>query len=171
MTNFLDYGEVTCARGEYQFKGIVYFTSNKGNKQEDQCEIGFETCLQADSLKKKIIEKNKKDMPFELQGRINEFFVFNHLNYDNVAEILDIEIDKINENFYVQVALSPSAKESIISSGFDNKTGARNLKNVYKTNILVPIIHSLESNKMFHDCCSVLVDYKNDEFKYTPQKD
>ena len=95
-----DEGRLTDSSGQVvNFKNvIVLMTSNIGAKQAADLgkSAGFVT--QTAELKKSIIQKQlKQTFTPEFLNRIDKIVFFNHLNEDNLKEIVKLEINKLNE--------------------------------------------------------------------------
>jgi len=78
----------------------------------------------------------------EFLNRIDDIVVFNWLNREALAEILDVTISDLNKRLArknVSVRLSPEVRELILEVGFDRRFGARFLKRAVRSHIENPL--------------------------------
>jgi ATP-dependent Clp protease ATP-binding subunit ClpC len=139
MLQVLDDGYLTDSLGrKIDFKNtIIIMTSNVGARQlKDFGQgVGFGTAAkiaQADDNSKSIIENAlKKTFAPEFLNRIDDVIVFNALEKEDIALIIEIELKKLYERIKelgYQLNLSDKAKAFIADKGFDKQFGARPLK-------------------------------------------
>ncbi|MBN2650911.1 MAG: ATP-dependent Clp protease ATP-binding subunit [Spirochaetales bacterium] len=166
LTNFLDKGVIQDGKGkDLYFNGLIFFTSNIGyNFFDTQMSIGFDKENKAELEEKRLKKLIEKQLPFEIIGRINDFFQFEKLSKEDLNMILAQTISKKNNALVSgKISLCHSACNYIIDKAFDPKTGARNLHHVYEKEILLPFIKtSLSSDKEK----SVFVTYEEEQLVF-----
>ncbi len=118
MLQILDDGRLTDTQGRVvNFKNCVVFaTSNLPNHD------GF--------------FKN------EMIGRLDDILYYEHLNDDTIFALLDREVEQLNEKLSgkeIALSLSEDFKIRIKNSGFDEKYGARPLKNAFNRMVIKPL--------------------------------
>jgi ATP-dependent Clp protease ATP-binding subunit ClpA len=144
LTNFLDKGLLQDGKGrEIQFNGLIFFTSNIGFSYYDsKAEIGFDDNKGSDVTEERRLQKLiEKEMPYEIIGRLNDFFPFRQLEKSDMFEILEKTVERKNKSLTGgSVKLCRTAIEYIVEKSFDSRTGARNLHHYYEKTILLPFI-------------------------------
>jgi len=92
-----------------------------------------------DEATKAIIEKQiRKTFSPEFINRIDDIITFNSLTKENIARIIDNELDKLYvrlDRLGVKVELGDSLKEMIIEKGYSPDYGARPLKRTIQKHI------------------------------------
>ena len=144
LLQVLDEGHMTDGLGrKIDFKNtVIIMTSNLGVKelQEFGNGIGFSTVGQfekqrdlAESVLKKAVSKQFAP---EFINRLDDIIIFESLQKEEISKIVDIELldlfDRVKENGY-SVELTKSAREFLITNGYDPKFGARPLKRAIQT--------------------------------------
>lgn len=85
----------------------------------------------------------------EFINRIDEILVFNDLNTDVIASIVDLQlrmaVDMLQEQG-IELKVDASAREHIIKFGYQPEYGARPIKRMIKQQILAPVAKFLLSN-------------------------
>jgi len=109
------------------FKNVILImTSNIGTKEPNV--MGFEK-----NNATKTANAIKSYFTPEFINRLSKVIEFNHLSLENILEIVDIEIAKLNkllENKNITVKLSFEAKEYIANEGYSDAYGARDIARV-----------------------------------------
>jgi ATP-dependent Clp protease ATP-binding subunit ClpC len=146
LLQVLDDGILTDSTGrKVSFKNtIIIMTSNTGSRQlKDFGQgVGFMTKSKEDKqdeAAKAIIEKQiKKTFSPEFINRIDDIITFNSLTKDNIARIIDNELDKLYvrlDRLGIKVELGDLLKEMIIEKGYSPDYGARPLKRTIQKHI------------------------------------
>ena len=82
----------------------------------------------------------------ELIGRLDGILYYNKLNHEVIKSILDRELNLLNEKLLsrdIVLDLAPELSDRIIAAGFDDKYGARPLKNAFNRLVIKPISKKL----------------------------
>ncbi|OGZ69200.1 MAG: ATP-dependent chaperone ClpB [Candidatus Staskawiczbacteria bacterium RIFCSPHIGHO2_02_FULL_34_9] len=141
-------GRLTDSKGRMvSFKNaIIIMTSNVGSDYINKISsIGFtnaEDVAQRESMKDKIADSLKDQFRPEFLNRIDEIVVFNYLKKDNVKEIVELEMTKVEKRLAakeIAIKVSEQAKDILLKEGFDQNLGARPLKRVIQRLILDPL--------------------------------
>lgn len=139
LLQMLDEGHMTDSNGrQVDFKNtLIIMTSNVGSRalSEFGDGVGFATSARIkgmrDRRRKYIMDALNRQFPPEFVNRVDELIFFEALTKDEIAKILDIELAYIYERLEdhgVTLLLTESAKEFLVSEGYDEKYGARPLK-------------------------------------------
>ena len=138
LLQVLDDGYLTDSLGRrVDFKNtIIIMTSNVGARQVKDfgLGVGFGTAAQKSQEDKNIqgVIQNalKKKFSPEFLNRIDDVVIFNNLNKDHLAKIIQLELDalqnRVKELGYC-LSLSKKAVTFLIDKGYDKQYGARPL--------------------------------------------
>ena len=169
----MDDGIMTDGLGrKIDFKNtIIIMTSNLGTRKLKTIGkgLGFSTTARKENLgqqTKSVIEKSlQKAFAPEFLNRLDDVILFNHLNQNNINQILEIEltkvINRINKLNY-KITLSTKAKEYLSQKGFDEKFGARPLKRVIQKHIEDLLAEYIISGNI-KEGDKINIDLKNDK--------
>ena len=114
-------------------------TSNLGNEIINQFSIGFtdgsdiEKTKQdkTEQMKEKINKTLRQHFKLEFLNRIDEVVVFKTLSKEDLAKIVDLELDKLEnrlKNKDIKIRITKKVKDMLAEKGFDQTFGARPLK-------------------------------------------
>jgi len=141
-------GRLTDSKGRMvSFKNtIIIMTSNVGSDYINKMSsIGFATkeeLATRASMKEKITDSLRDQFRPEFINRIDEIVIFNYLRKEQVKEIVDLEMSKVEKRLAakeISITISEKAKEFLLKEGFDQNLGARPLKRVIQRLILDPL--------------------------------
>lgn len=149
----LDDGRLTDSQGRtVDFRNtIIIMTSNLGAKRlhEDSAAMGFlagknetDTARVAETDRKEMLAEVKRFFRPEFINRLDEIIVFHPLTTDDLQEIVDRLVDRLNRTLRagdLAVTLTPKAKEVLIREGSDTQYGARPLKRALRSLVEDPI--------------------------------
>ena len=172
MLQVLDDGFLTDSLGrKINFQNtIIIMTSNIGARQVKDfgSGVGFETATikaQSTEIEKSVIEGAlKKTFAPEFLNRIDDIVIFNSLEKENIAEIVEIELEKLFNRVTklgYNLALTKEAKAFICDKGFDKKYGARPLNRAIQKYIEDLLAEQVISNKI-KEGDAILLDYIKD---------
>ncbi len=146
LLQILDDGTVTDASGrKIDFKNtVIIMTSNAGAENiVAPKNLGFATSKDPEAeyktMKTKVMDEVKRLFKPEFLNRIDEIIVFHMLTKTDVAKIVDILMESLNkrlkEQMEMTLILDDSAKDYLVSEGYDPKYGARPLKRAIQTKV------------------------------------
>ena len=172
MLQVLDDGFLTDSLGrKINFQNtIIIMTSNIGARQVKDfgSGVGFETATikaQSTEIEKSVIEGAlKKTFAPEFLNRIDDIVIFNSLEKENIAEIVEIELEKLFNRVTklgYNLTLTKEAKAFICDKGFDKKYGARPLNRAIQKYIEDLLAEQVVSNKI-KEGDAILLDYVKD---------
>ncbi|MBN1269564.1 MAG: ATP-dependent Clp protease ATP-binding subunit [Kiritimatiellae bacterium] len=174
LLQILEEGRLTDSLGRsVDFKNtIVIMTSNLGaNFLQRGGTLGFGGgSAEADyqQLKARMVEESKKVFKPELLNRVDEVIVFRQLVRGDVDQILDIETAKVKERLAakkIDLHLSASAREFLISKGFDPAYGARPLRRAIERYLEDPLAEEILRGNI-HEAEMVEVSASEDALKF-----
>ena len=106
----------------------------------------------------------KKTFAPEFLNRIDDIVIFNSLEKENIAEIVEIELEKLFNRVTklgYNLTLTKEAKAFICDKGFDKKYGARPLNRAIQKYIEDLLAEQVVSNKI-KEGDAILLDYVKD---------
>lgn len=137
MLQIMDDGHITDGLGrKIDFKNtIIIMTSNLGVSKLKSfgTGVGFNTTKKEEDKRQneeKILKSElEKHFPPEFLNRVSEVIVFNSLSKENIASIVELEVEKLSKRVEeatgFTINLHKSAKEFICDIGYDSENGAR----------------------------------------------
>lgn len=156
---------------------IVFMTSNLGASEMSRLSsggIGFAPKPGPDQMPnidrriyRVAVEAAKRKFSPEFMNRIDKVVVFRTLNRNQLQEILDIELNRVQARILATEArsfalhYSAAAKEFLLKEGTDLKYGARHLKRAIERHVVFPV-SSLISTEQIQGGDTVNVDVAAD---------
>ncbi|MCM3729184.1 ATP-dependent Clp protease ATP-binding subunit [Neobacillus cucumis] len=116
---------------------IIIMTSNAGVGNKTLGPIGFGSDEQQ-GVESHIVDKIGNHFKLEFLNRIDSIIEFNHLQKENLVEIIEIMMAELKETLEEQgisIEIDKEAKEKIAELGYSNVFGARPLRRVIQEKI------------------------------------
>jgi ATP-dependent Clp protease ATP-binding subunit ClpC len=145
LLQILEDGRLTDGQGRIvDFKNtVIILTTNLGTRDVAKAvSLGFSQSNDSDSnyerMKLKVQDELKKHFRPEFLNRIDDTVVFHQLSEDNILEIVDIMIARIEaqlRNKDMGMELTDGAKRFLANKGFDPVLGARPLRRTIQREI------------------------------------
>ncbi len=146
-------GRLTDSQGRVvDFKNtVIIMTSNIGARQiNPEKGMGIRGDLERrgndskayEGMRNKVMEEMKKTFRPEFLNRIDETIVFQSLTADEIFQIVDLMLDRVNKQVQSQdftLIVSPEVKEHLAREGFDQTMGARPLRRAVQRFIEDPL--------------------------------
>ena len=178
MLQVMDEGILTDNQGEVvSFKDtLILMTSNIGSKdvQNISKTIGFgDVNTVTDKKKNTAISKAIKDtFKPEFLNRLTGTVFFNNIDKKTCSKIVELELNKINNylsNKNIFINFSKSVKKFILTDGYSNTYGAREIKRTVETHVSDSLADYIIDNCIEKD---VVIDtkIKNKNVIYTNYK-
>ena len=141
LLQILDDGRLTDGQGRtVNFRNtVIIMTSNVG--QEIIAQKGT-----TDESKKELLAELKRTFRPEFLNRIDDIVIFNPLHKEEVAGILDIELEPIIERLKqrgIKLQITKKAKDFLLEKGYDPQYGARPLKRAVQKYVQDPLASRL----------------------------
>ena len=140
-------------------KAVIVMTSNIGHKEKSKRSLGF---LPQKEAEEEIYTKSlKKYLRPELLARIDNILFFNELGDSHLLKIIDQELLAIGERLKergVGVKWSPSVKKFIFNKIKEKNSHARDIKNLVKSIVHVPLSRFIVKNKKIEKISLKIVD-------------
>ncbi len=139
LLQILDDGRMTDGKGRtVDFKNtIIIMTSNIGSHIIQ--ELGMSD---RGLMEKKVSELLRSGFKPEFLNRIDETIIFDSLNREQIAEIVEIQVGKLKERLSqkkLKLTLNKKAVNYIVANGYDAAFGARPLKRAIQKYIENPL--------------------------------
>jgi len=139
LLQLLDEGRLTDSQGHtVDFRNtIVIMTSNLGSR----------FLARRDTLSEEEIARGMKDslrefFRPEFLNRVDEIIVFRFLSEEDIARIVDIQLEKLNERLAesgITLEIGDDLRKELASRGYDPEFGARPLKRLIQRMMLDPL--------------------------------
>jgi ATP-dependent Clp protease ATP-binding subunit ClpC len=148
LLQILEEGKLTDSFGRHvDFRNtVVILTSNLGHDfTKRNGGLGFGgggEALDYERLKAQMIDEAKRVFKPELLNRFDDVVVFRQLTEEDVADILDIEIRKVEGRLAAKgklLKLSKPARKFLVEKGFDRALGARPLRRAIEQYVEDPL--------------------------------
>lgn len=121
---------------------IIAFTSNLGVTEEGtNAPLGFNASseeAERENERKTVLESVRGHFRPEFLNRLDEVIVFNNFNDDELLEILDLEVKKLEvrmSQMQLTIDITDEAKAILVSEGATPGTGARGLRRVLEDHL------------------------------------
>ncbi len=172
LLQILEDGQLTDSKGKkVNFKNtIIIMTSNLGLKEFNQhAKMGFETDSEEEQqsyeeIKEHVLKETKNKFKPEFLNRLDKIIVFKPLDKKAISKIVDLRVKELVERLKeknINLKVGKSAKEQIITLGFDPENGARPIRRTIQQIIEDPLAEGLLDGK-FKEGDSISVrKYKN----------
>ncbi|WP_247950536.1 ATP-dependent Clp protease ATP-binding subunit [Streptococcus constellatus] len=157
LLQVLDDGRLTDGQGNtVNFKNtVIIATSNAG--------FGYESFTDDEEKDRKIMDRLKPYFRPEFLNRFNAVIEFSHLGKEDLAEIVDLMLDEVNQTLAkkdITLTVTDAAKHYLAEEGYDEVMGVRPLRRVIEQQIRDKVTD-------FHldhlDAKHLLADLKDDE--------
>ncbi|MDX1665292.1 MAG: ATP-dependent Clp protease ATP-binding subunit [Candidatus Promineifilaceae bacterium] len=149
LLQIMEEGHLSDAKGhQVDFRNaIIIMTSNVGAETIQRGpNLGF--AIQQDSpaaqdaeyreMRKKLMDELKRKFRPEFLNRVDSVIVFRELTRENILDIVDIILERVNERLVehnLSIKATQEAKEWLAREGYDPEFGARPLRRVIQTEV------------------------------------
>lgn len=138
----LDEGRLTDGQGHVvDFKNtIIIMTTNLGTKDINNM-VGFGSAnadTEYDRMSAKVMDEMKKNFRPEFLNRVDETIVFTKLNREELRQIVDLFIKKLNSKLFdrgMRIEMTVEAKDYLAVNGYDASMGARPLRRLIQREV------------------------------------
>ncbi|MHA6271319.1 AAA family ATPase [Streptococcus anginosus] len=157
LLQVLDDGRLTDGQGNtVNFKNtVIIATSNAG--------FGYESFTGDEEKDMKIMDRLKPYFRPEFLNRFNAVIEFSHLGKEDLAEIVDLMLDEVNQTLAkkdITLTVTDAAKHYLAEEGYDEVMGVRPLRRVIEQQIRDKVTdYHLDHLDVKH----LLADLKDDE--------
>ena len=147
-------GRLTDSQGRIvDFKNtVIIMTSNIGARsinpdrglgiRGDAARRGDDTARAQEAVKNRVMDEVKKTFRPEFLNRIDEVIVFQPLTEDEILQIVDLMLSRVNKQLQTQeltLEVSMDVKRYLAQEGFDQTMGARPLRRAIQRTIEDPL--------------------------------
>ncbi|HCC59032.1 MAG TPA: ATP-dependent chaperone ClpB [Solibacterales bacterium] len=154
LLQILDDGRLTDGQGRtVNFKNtVIIMTSNVGsNIIHDNGPIGFSVNSKAEAEPaRRLMEALRQTFRPEFLNRVDEVIVFNPLTRDDLTRIIEIQLGRVERMLAdrgLHLELTPAAKETLITDGYDPNFGARPMRRSIQRLVQDPLALQLLEGK------------------------
>jgi ATP-dependent Clp protease ATP-binding subunit ClpB len=147
LLQVLDDGRLTDGQGRtVDFKNtVLIMTSNLGSAWF------FEEALSPDGRRERVLDQVREAFRPEFLNRVDEIIVFDPLDKDEIARIVDIQIRALADRLAarkLELELTSAAREYLAEKGYDPSFGARPLKRLIQREVQDPLATKLLSGEL-----------------------
>ncbi len=147
LLQILEEGRLTDAQGRsVDFRNtVLIMTSNLGTQDLRKANVGFARADEAvtyDRMREKVTDALKTHFRPEFLNRIDEVIVFHELTKEEVTEIVDLMITRVQKQLEGQglgLELTQQAKYFLADMGYDPQLGARPLRRAIQRQVEDPV--------------------------------
>jgi ATP-dependent Clp protease ATP-binding subunit ClpB len=166
LLQILDDGRLTDSKGRVvDFKNtVLIMTSNLGSREIQSAEGNEQQAKEA------VIMVLRDHFKPEFLNRIDDIVVFRQLTRDQIAQIIDVQLEKLRKNLEergITLELDDSARDLIVAEGYDPVYGARPLKRAIQTLIQNPLAVRLLKGEIASGQ-TVRISADDGEMKFAP---
>jgi ATP-dependent Clp protease ATP-binding subunit ClpB len=141
LLQILDDGRLTDSKGRVvDFKNtVLIMTSNLGSRE---IQAATQNPLADRNIKDDVLQVLRDHFKPEFLNRIDDIVVFTQLTRQEIAMIIDVQLEKLRANLAernIEIVLDETARELIVSEGYDPVYGARPLKRAIQSLIQNPL--------------------------------
>lgn len=178
LLQILEEGMITDSFGrKIDFRNtIIILTSNVGAESiKRQTTLGFNAMAEDEAdfegMKAKIDIVAKKHFRPEFLNRLDELVVFRMLEKDSLNQIVDLEVAKLVKRLaekQIELVLEESARDLIVTEGYDPDYGARPMRRAVEQLLEDPLAEAILSGEVKegqHVTAKVKKDTKKVSFK------
>src|SRR5207244_3444694 len=173
LLQILEDGRLTDAQGRtVDFKNtVIIMTSNLGTADLKKSALGFARAdehVTYDKMKEKVHDELKRHFRPEFLNRIDDIIVFHQLSTEEIVEIVDLLIRRVQTQLDSQglgFELTPEAKYLLATRGYDAQLGARPLRRAIQRLVEDPLSEKILW-KEFHAGDTVVVDAEGEEIVF-----
>jgi len=170
LLQVLDDGRLTDSAGRtVDFKNtVIIMTSNVGTRAiGEEAEVGFRTTKKAVSaekeyemMKKKVMREVKQLFRPEFINRLDEIMVFKTLSEEEISQIVDLMIKRVNEELKHQglsIEITEKTRQLLVKEGYSKTYGARPLRRAIQKFIEDPLAEKI-LKKVFKQGDKIIAD-------------
>lgn len=153
LLQILEEGMITDSFGrKIDFRNtIIILTSNVGAESiKRQTTLGFNAMAESEAdfegMKAKIDSVAKKHFRPEFLNRLDELVVFRMLEKDSLDQIVDLEVAKLVKRLAekeIELVLESSARDLIVTEGYDPDYGARPMRRAVEQLLEDPLAEAI----------------------------
>lgn len=141
LLQILDDGRLTDSKGRVvDFKNtVLIMTSNLGSRV---IQAANENPLADHDVRKEVLQVLRDHFKPEFLNRIDDIVVFHQLGKEQIATIIDVQLEKLRkmlDDRGIAIELDQSAKDLLVTEGYDPVYGARPLKRAIQTLVQNPL--------------------------------
>jgi len=175
LLQIMEDGHLSDAKGrKVDFRNaIIIMTSNVGSSVITRdSTLGFVPKEDAEDqpsrykeMKGKLMKELKRLFRPEFLNRVDEIVVFHELTKNDIAQIVDLQLDLLNERLVehgISVEPTDAGRELLVDKGYDPQFGARPLRRAIQRLVEDPLAEKVLEH-VFSDGDVVLVDAQEDE--------
>ena len=152
LLQVMDYGTLSDNKGRKAvFRNVVLImTSNAGAQFAHQASVGFASSMSAG---KAMLKQVKKTFKPEFINRLSSIVVFNDMDRTMAGLILDKKLRELQamlDTKGVTLKLGDKAREQLLSEGYSQEYGAREMDRVIHNRLKTKLVHEILFGSLKH---------------------
>ena len=178
LLQIMEEGHLSDAKGRKTdfSNAMIIMTSNIGaNLIKRNTSLGFnvhrdeaaQETSAYEKMRETLLEKLKREFRPEFLNRVDSVVVFRALNRQDISQIVDLEIAKVNQRLLEQglsLQLTDAGREMLADKGYDPDYGARPLRRVIQNVVEDQLSDDLLAGR-FHPGDVIVIDVEEEEIK------
>ena len=169
LLQILDDGRLTDSKGRVvDFKNtVLIMTSNLGSRE---IQTAAENPLVDRDVRTEVLQVLRDHFKPEFLNRIDDIVVFKQLGRDQIATIIDVQLEKLRKNLEergIVLELDDTARDLIVQEGYDPVYGARPLKRAIQSLIQNHLAVKLLNGEIGSGQ-TVRISAENGEMRFAP---
>ena len=169
LLQILDDGRLTDSKGRVvDFKNtVLIMTSNLGSRE---IQTAAENPLVDRDVRTEVLQVLRDHFKPEFLNRIDDIVVFKQLGRDQIATIIDVQLEKLRKNLEergIVLELDDTARDLIVQEGYDPVYGARPLKRAIQSLIQNQLAVKLLNGEVGSGQ-TVRISAENGEMRFAP---
>ncbi len=176
LLQIMEEGQLSDARGrKVDFSNtILIMTSNVGAEMiKRQTSMGFATPKNGsadyrdyEEMRDRLMRELKRTFRPEFLNRVDKVVVFHALTKEDIARIVDLELDKVRERVIesgLNMGVTEEAKALLVKEGYSEEYGARPLRRVIQNKVEDALSDAILADD-FAPGTTVLIDVEGADF-------
>jgi ATP-dependent Clp protease ATP-binding subunit ClpB len=169
LLQILDDGRATDGQGRtVDFKNaVIIMTSNLGSTYIMSLGEGDE-----EEMRERVMDALRSNFRPEFLNRIDEIIIFKPLSREQLADIVDIQLDQVNDRLaerQMHLEVTPEAKQWLAERGYDPVFGARPLKRLIQREVLDELARLVLSGDL-RDGETAVIDADGDALEFKTER-
>jgi len=182
LLQIMEDGKLSDAKGlKVDFRNtIVIMTSNVGSSVISRdSNLGFSTQrgVETDAneyreMKSKLMKELKRLFRPEFLNRVDEVVVFHELTREDIEQIVDVQIRRLNERLSesgIQLDVADVGREVLVEEGFDPQFGARPLRRAIQRLVEDPLAEKMLEGAI-REGDTVVITATDGEIELVPER-
>ena len=125
-----------------------------------------------EEMRTRVMDALRSNFRPEFLNRIDEIIIFKPLSQDQIGEIVEIQLDRVNDRLgdrQMHLEVTPAAREWLAERGFEPAFGARPLKRLIQREVLDRLARLVLSGEL-RDGETVVIDTDGNDLQFRTER-